>query len=222
MHEWIVRDDFEQASQAAADFIADKINETLQKKGICHLALPGGNTPAYCLELLSKKDLPWHKLHLYLGDERCLPEDDPERNDVMLETNLLSKIPCAYFYRIPAELGPEHAAMAYAKKIDAIERLDIVFLGMGEDGHTASLFPGNRALLDKHSVVAVYNSPKAPDERVSLGMKTLQGATYRIVLTTGQPKAEIISQIKAGKKLPVNSIGDIHWFVDSAACEPDL
>jgi len=217
MHNWTVKPNFSQASEATADFIAEKIKLTLKHNNTCHIALPGGNTPAESLALLAKKNLPWQQLHFYLGDERCYPEFHEDRNDVMLEKNLLGKIPPTNFYRIPAELGPEQAAQAYAKIITSFSHLDIAFLGMGEDGHTASLFPGNAALKNMHPVVPVYNAPKAPAERVSLSLDTLRCANYRVVLSTGESKAPILSKIQQGKKLPINCIGDLNWFVDEAA-----
>ena len=95
--------------------------------------------------------------------------------------------------------------------------VDIAFLGMGEDGHTASLFPGNAALGDLRSVVPVYHSPKPPSERVTLSLDTLNKADCRVILTGGSAKATIINRIKEGGALPVNSIGDINWFVDNEA-----
>ncbi len=216
-HQWHIHNDFTELSQAAADFIADKILQSIQQKNCCHIILPGGNTPALCLSLLELKPLPWEKIHWYLGDERCYPLGHTERNDVMLEKNLWSKLPVSNSHPIPAELGPAVGASVYRKMINDIEQFDIAFLGMGEDGHTASLFPGNKALHDERSVVAVYNSPKAPDERVSMGMNTLKNALCRIVLASGEGKADIISQIQSGDALPINSIGDIEWFVDKAA-----
>lgn len=217
MHKWFVYKEFDQAAKAAADFLTASIEEKLQLKGVCHVALPGGNTPASCLAYLAENMLDWDKLHWYLGDERCYPSGHAERNDVMLQKNLWSKIPGGAIHPIPTELGAEQAAEKYRELIDSIESIDIAFLGMGEDGHTASLFPGNDALHDTRSVVPVYNSPKAPDERVSLSVNTLRRASIRMVLTAGPSKASIIARIKKGENLPINSIGDINWFVDQAA-----
>ena len=178
MHNWHVFKSFEEASIAAADFLASQIEQCIQKNNVCHVALPGGNTPAACLSYLAVKDLPWNKIHWYLGDERCYPVDHQDRNDVMLFKNLWSHIPGTVIHTIPAELGAERAAEKYAEEISAIKNLDIVFLGMGEDGHTASLFPGNPALEDGRAVVPVYDSPKAPDSRVSLSVNTLQKPVY--------------------------------------------
>jgi 6-phosphogluconolactonase len=217
MHKWFVYDEFDAASKAAADFIADKIEASIQQQGVCHVVLPGGKTPAVCLGYLAEKPLSWDKVHWYLGDERCLPRGHEERNDLMLENYFWSRLPQTNCHPIPAELGAEAAAEIYRDVISAVESFDIAFLGMGEDGHTASLFPGNKALHDTRSVVPVYESPKAPAERVSLSISTLKKAKCRAVLTAGTAKADIIVRIKKGEALPVNSVGDIHWYVDAAA-----
>jgi 6-phosphogluconolactonase len=140
-----------------------------------------------------------------------------ERNDLMLEKYFWSRLSQTNVHPIPAELGAEEAAKIYREAISSVESFDIAFLGMGEDGHTASLFPQNKALQDARSVVPVYNSPKPPAERVSLSVDTLKKAGCRIVLAAGAGKAAIIARIKKGEALPINSIGDIHWYVDKTA-----
>lgn len=218
MHNWHTFESLELAAQAAAGFIADLIEQTLQQKNVCHIALPGGNTPAKCFHHLAQKDLNWKQIHWYLGDERCLPAGHAERNDVMIREHLWSKIkaPAKTLHTIPAELGATIAAEQYASIMDKIT-LDIAFLGMGEDGHTASLFPDNIALKISKSVVPVFNAPKSPAERVSLSVTTLQRARHRIVLTTGEGKKQAIADIRNRVGLPVNCIGDIEWFIDVAA-----
>lgn len=216
MHHWLSYKHLDEASKAAADFLAENVLASIEDRGVCHVIVPGGNTPALCFDYLSRKSLPWEKIHWYPGDERCYPEDHPERNDVMLRQNLLSRIPNSHFHPMHAELGPEQAAAAYCETIATIDAFDIAFLGMGEDGHTASLFPGNVATKEALPVVAVHNAPKLPAERVSMGMNTLRRSRLRMVLAAGKSKAEIIQRIRAGDKLPVNSIGDIHWFLDEA------
>ncbi len=217
MHKWHVYSKFDDASKAAADFIADNIEEELQKKGVCHVILPGGNTPAICLAHLAEKKLLWEKVHWYLGDERCYPRGHAERNDVMLDKYLWSRLPDTNIHTIPAELGAESAAKAYQQIVNSIDYFDVAFLGMGEDGHTASLFPGNEALVDTRTVVPVHGSPKPPVERVSLSIETLKSAKCRIVLVGGTAKAPVIERIKSGQSLPINSIGEINWYVDEAA-----
>ena len=217
MHSWFVYKEFAQASAAAADFLARKIKTSIQHRGECHVILPGGNSPAQCLIHLAEKDLPWNQVQWYLGDERCYPLNHADRNDVMLEKNLWSHLSLPNIHRIPTEFGAEQAAKIYRGVINSIECFDVAFIGMGEDGHTASLFPDNVALQDTRSVIPVYDSPKLPAERVSLSVSTLKKARCRMLLTGGTEKAEVIAKIKQGEALPVNSIGNIHWFVDEAA-----
>lgn len=216
MHKWFVYKEFKQAAKAAAEFISDKIEASIQQKNICRVALPGGNTPKYCLTYLADKKLPWEKVHWYLGDERFFPAGHAERNDVMLDKYLWSKITDTHIYRIQTEKGVEEAAAAYRDVIAGFDCFDLAFLGIGEDGHTASLFPGNDALGDTRSVIPIYHSPKPPDERVSLSVETLKRTLSRVVLVGGKEKASIIARIKAGEPLPINCLGDIYWFVDEA------
>ncbi|MCG6937349.1 MAG: 6-phosphogluconolactonase [Gammaproteobacteria bacterium] len=209
----------EMVARAAADYLFQKIKACVAEKGSCHVILPGGSTPARCLELLAEKALPWKNIHWYAGDERCYPVGHAERNDTMITAKLLSQHEQAScnFHPIPAELGPELAAENYASLIDATGGVDIAVLGMGEDGHTASLFPGNKALDDQRSVVAVYNAPKAPAERVSIGLTTLRSAAECIVIATGANKAEALASVLNGALLPVGIIEPDVWFIDEAA-----
>lgn len=217
MHQWNIYSNFNEASMQAADFLAQKIEHYIDLNGVCHVILPGGNTPVDSLRMLAEKSLDWDKVHWYLGDERCLPKGDSERNDLMLQNTLWSKMDKTHVHRIAAELGVEEAAMKYRKEIKDINQFDIAYLGMGEDGHTASLFPEHEALADSRSVIPVYHSPKPPSDRVSLSLETLAKTKIKIVLVSGKSKAPVISQIKVGDTLPINSIGDIHWFIDEDA-----
>jgi len=211
--------DAEAVAQAAAEFLCDQITMCINAKGICHVALPGGSTPARCLELLSCMQLPWNSIHWYVGDERCYPPAHPERNDSMIAQQLWSRIETAAenLHPIPVELGPEMAAEKYSGLINQIGCLDIVVLGMGEDGHTASLFPDNPANENQQPVVPVYDAPKPPAQRVSLGLTTIQSAVQRIVLVSGSGKREALLRLKQGIQLPISRIGPSHWFVDEAA-----
>ena len=217
MHNWYVYRKFDDAAKACADFIAGKISESIRERGVCHIILPGGNTPAGCLAYLADKNLQWNKTHWYPGDERCYPAGHEERNDVMLQKSFWCRLPETFTYPIKAELGAEQGAEQYRKTISLIERFDIAFLGMGEDGHTASLFPDNIALQDQRSVVPVHDSPKAPDDRVSLSVNTLRKARCKVVLTGGSGKSAVVKRIKNNETLPVNSLGDTVWYLDEAA-----
>ena len=218
MHLWHTYKTPDLAAHAAADRIAEIISQILGNHSRCHIALPGGTTPAKCFYYLAQHKINWQSVHWYLGDERCLPIGHTERNDVMIRQQLWSAINAAEntIHLIPAELGAVAAAEKYAAIIDKVT-LDIALLGMGEDGHTASLFPGNVALQNNNSVVPVFNSPKPPTDRVSLSVATLRQAAHRLVLTTGESKQQALRQIKNKMALPVNSIGDVEWFVDAAA-----
>ncbi len=217
MHNWFVYPDFTQASVAAAKFLENKIRSFISINNVCHIALPGGKSPLGCLSHLANADLPWEKTHWYLGDERCYPKGHPERNDVMLQQVLWSRLADTNIYLTKAELGAEKAAADYRVVINRLERLDIAYLGLGEDGHTASLFPDNAALQDTRSVVPVFNSPKEPSKRISLSIDMLKNARCRMVLTPARSKENIIKKIRDGEPLPVNSIGNINWYTEQAA-----
>lgn len=211
--------DSEAVARAAADYVFEKIKTCVTEKGQCHVVLPGGTTPARCLELLAQKPLPWNDIHWYPGDERCYPVGHAERNDTMILEKLFSNQPGAEinFHPIPAELGPEQGAVNYSMILDKKGAMDIVVLGMGEDGHTASLFPGNIALENSGSAVPVYNSPKPPDERVSIGLSMLKNAGVSIVIATGEGKLYALKKIREGEMLPVGLIMPDVWFVDEEA-----
>ena len=218
----------EAVAQAAAEYLFEKINHCIEKHGICHVVLPGGSTPARCLELLAEKPLQWQHIHWYPGDERCYPPGHDERNDTMIMDKLfarndnVSHEASQTFHPVPAEQGASNGAKIYAEFLhetlqNSNGNFDIVVLGMGEDGHTASLFPGNPALDDTHDAVAVFNAPKASDERVSISLQRLKNAATCMVITTGEGKYEALAKIKQGEKLPIAMVEPDIWFVDEAA-----
>ncbi len=211
--------DAEPVAQAAAAYLFQQITSCVAERGLCHVVLPGGSTPARCLQLLAEKPLPWENIHWYPGDERCYPVGHAERNDTMMSNKLFSqqKNVSENFHAIPAELGPEQGAEDYAALLDATDGMDIVVLGMGEDGHTASLFPGNAALEDRRSAVPVYDAPKPPSERISISLNTLRKAGERIIIATGDNKREALTKLKEGKVLPVAMVEPDVWFLDEAA-----
>ena len=216
-HRWTVAENCHEASVQVADFLAEKILSFIDSNNVCHVVLPGGNTPIESLRLLAKKKIDWQKVHWYLGDERCVAVGHADRNDVMLENNLWCSMPNTHIHRMPAELGADAGAKRYQQDIKDITAFDIAYLGMGEDGHTASLFPDHEALTNNAPVIPVYHSPKPPSDRVSLSLDTLRKTKIRVVLSCGEGKASILNKIKAGEALPVNSMGDVEWFIDKAA-----
>jgi 6-phosphogluconolactonase len=229
MSEFKVYADPEAVALAAADYLYRQIQDCVDKNGRCHVVLPGGSTPARCLELLADKQLQWSRIDWYLSDERCYPVGHAERNDTMILGKLFSQQPLSTqtqtqtpasiknFHPIPAELGPEQGAEKYAELLDAIPSIDIVVLGMGEDGHTASLFPDNPALQDMRNVVPVYDAPKAPSERITIGLNTLKKAGLCVVVATGKNKNEALIKLKKGEVLPVAQVEPDVWFVDEKA-----
>lgn len=223
MAEVFIYKDTEAVASAAADVIADKIMACLALNPECHTVLPGGSTPARCLEILSGHDLPWHRLHWYPGDERCVEPDHADRNDVMIRQKLKpSSGDDIHLHSIPAELGLEQAVPAYRKIVDALVEkqggFDLAILGMGEDGHTASLFPGQTTLDHTASVVAVTDSPKPPPERVSLGVPVLRASSFRMVIATGAGKRDIIESAVFGSDLPVSRFQAETWMLDEDIC----
>lgn len=214
-----IHDSAEELSAAVAYRIADMATQAIAARGVFHIALAGGGTPRRCYEKLRDLTIDWAHVQVYFGDERCLPDGDVQRNDRMAFDVLLKHvaIPPANIHAIPAELGAREAAARYAAVLADIERLDLVLLGMGEDGHTASLFPGNPAMDSAAPVVPVFGAPKPPAERVSLGMSTLNAARCKIFLITGAGKREALEQIVSGKLLPAAHVAAAEWHLDRAA-----
>jgi len=206
------------AAEVARQVIVE-CEQTIAERGVFHWVLAGGNTPKKCYELLRDAGIDWDHVHVWFGDERCLPMGDAERNDVMADTALLShvSVPSAQVHRIPVELGPEGAAAAYAALLADAPSMDLILLGMGEDGHTASLFPGNPALADERLAVPVFSAPKLPPERVSMGYSVLNQARKRIVMVAGEGKRDALLRIRQGERLPVARLASCKWYLDEAA-----
>ncbi|HXC77157.1 MAG TPA: 6-phosphogluconolactonase [Candidatus Acidoferrum sp.] len=186
------------------------------KKGARTLVLAGGTTPALCYELLAEMEVEWGRVTILFGDERCVPPDHPDSNYMMARETLLDKVAPASVLRMPAELGPDEGAKVYARTIAHLMPLDIVILGVGEDGHTASLFPGHPLLRAKGMVAGVKNSPKPPPERVTLTLLAIRAAKQVIILATGEGKAEAVALAKR-QQVPSGMIAGARWLIDRAA-----
>ncbi len=203
-----VHADPEAASRAAADLLAALIAEAQTARGVAHVALAGGNTPRRTYELLgpllaNAADIEW-----WFGDERCVPADDPDSNFRLITETLLRTpaIPADRVHRIRGELDPNDAADRYAAELrctaplddNGVPRLDVAFLGLGEDGHTASLFPGDRALeiCDRLAVPVVAAKP--PPDRITLTLPVLQAARATVILATGAGKRDAVARVLAG------------------------
>lgn len=214
---WQVVADAEAVAKEAVQYILAAAKETITRSGCFSLVLAGGSTPARAYRLLAEQDQDWSAWQFYFGDERCLPADHPERNSVMAAQSLFQHIPLQnhQVHAIPAEEGAEAAALDYAKEIEPALPFDLVLLGLGEDGHTASLFPGHEH--PEGHVVAVHDAPKPPPERVSLNYATLATATKCLFLVSGRGKAAAVRQWRSGEDIPVARLPQAEILVDEAA-----
>jgi 6-phosphogluconolactonase len=204
--EWRIEADAASVADAACRLIGIAARSAITERGRFHLVLAGGSTPRATYERLAGSDQQWKRWSLYYGDERCLPVDDPERNSQMvIATGLAERV--GKHYPIPAELGAKQAASQYRERLKTVPEFDMVLLGMGEDGHTASLFPGHE-WPDK-TAFAVKGAPKPPPNRVTLGVKALQNCRAMLVMVTGENKISAVQQWRGGEALPIARVSDI-------------
>ncbi len=192
-------------AERAASLLGGLIDEAIAARGAAHLALAGGTTPAGAYTLLTPSS--WDGVELWFGDERCVGPDDPESNYRMAAQTLLGRAAGALVHRIEGERGAEEAAAAYDALVrsrvpageDGVPSLDIVLLGIGEDGHVASLFPHNPALIVRGRVaVPVHDAPKPPPDRVSLTLEVLRASLACVLLASGEGKAVPLARMLAG------------------------
>ena len=211
-----IYEDTEALSRAVALRIDMLAQAAIEARGVFRIALAGGLTPRRCYEFLRERPVDWVHVQIFFGDERCLPAGDKDRNDTMAFAALIDHIdiPKANVHTIPAELGPVAAAARYSAELKEFDRFDLVLLGLGEDGHTASLFPGNAACLSRALAVAVFDAPKMPSLRVSLGINTLNAARTKLFIAAGDSKRDALRRIE---HMPAGRIDDAEWHVDRAA-----
>jgi 6-phosphogluconolactonase len=205
----------------AATGIVDIARASIAARGTFSIALSGGSTPRLLYEVLADPsvsgDAPWNDIQIFWGDERHVPPDHPESNYRMAREALLDRvtIPAANIHRIHAELpNPTTAAVAYADELvrsfglDRIDgdttlpRFDLILLGLGEDGHTASLFPHSPALQERRALVAANLVPKLSTTRITLTIPVLNNAARVWFLVTGGSKAAILEQVLEGPVQP--------------------
>ena len=221
---WHILETADQVALAVYDQILEAAEYAVARHGEFKLVLAGGSTPEKVYHLLAKSDVDWSKWYIYYGDERCLPIDHVDRNSLMANQCFLGKvaIPDKHIFTIPAELGPERGAKEYEQIVANALPFDMVLLGMGEDGNTASLFPGHQHWQDD-LVHAVYNSPKPPSERVSISSGALSNTHNLIFMVTGTNKQEAVNAWRSGQDLPVSSINPknaIDIYIDREAYKP--
>lgn len=208
-------------AQDVYERILELAKEAIAKNGKFKFVLAGGTTPEKVYRLLAKIDADWSKWFIYHGDERVLPVDHADRNSVMAANAFLNSvaIPKNQIFDMPTELGTEESAAVYRPIVEAALPFDLVLLGMGEDGHTASLFPNH--VHDENEIVhCVYNSPKPPPERITLSAKALSNTENLYFLITGANKRDALKQWRDGENLPiatVNALQNLVVFLDDAA-----
>lgn len=206
-HEFDSRIAFE---QAASRFILESAKFSIATHRAFRIVLAGGNTPRDIYRGLCDAETDWAAWHVYFSDERCLPADDPERNSSMARSAWLDHvaIPARQVHIIQGELGPEAAAASYARDLAEVGEFDLVLLGLGEDGHTASLFPGRDwgEAEDALPVLAVHDAPKMPSDRVSLSARRLSNARRVMLLVEGASKMDAVNRLRAGDRIPASAI----------------
>jgi 6-phosphogluconolactonase len=235
-----IYDNLEKLSAAAAKQLQDIALASTAARGRFLLALSGGSTPSMLYEILSKapyrESLPWNSTHIFWNDERCLPPSDRESNFGQVDRLLLShvEIPAENIHRIRGEEAPENAAQEYARTIrrfasgeNAWPRFDLSLLGLGADGHTASLFPGPITKKEQLSAVMAVSAPAGvqPEKRVTLTPLVINLARRINFMIAGEEKAKAVEAAIMGswnpEKNPTQRIipeaGNLTWMLDAAA-----
>jgi 6-phosphogluconolactonase len=239
MIQFDVQSDIRRIGAVAALKTAEALNQAIKDHGSATWVLAGGTAPLTAYKVLAEQyrdSIDWSKVIVLIGDERCVPLDSADSNWHQIAPIFfdLVPIPTANKLRPKSDLSAEEAATDYADVLARLPqtetgqpRLDIVWLGVGEDGHTLSLFPHHPRSQDTQSlVIPVYDSPKPPSNRITLTLKALQATTNCIVMTAGANKAEAIKKAKqSDSRLPIlqavhtieDGGGNVVWLVDPAA-----
>lgn len=194
--------------QAATQTILDVARAAIANRGGVRIVLAGGGTPRNVYRLLRAQNAAWAAWHIYFSDERCLPPAHAERNSRMAQEAWLDHvaIPRQQIHIIPAELGAQAAAERYARDLADVDDFDLVLLGLGEDGHTASLFPGHDWKAATASALPVHDAPKPPSDRVSLSAQRLSDARAVLFLVNGMGKQHAVNAWRTGMPIPAASI----------------
>ena len=214
-------------AEAAASWTAQRVTAAVGARGACYLALAGGETPRGCYERLARspyrETLPWPSVFVFWSDERQVSLDHPESNYAMAKAVLLDHV------RIPAEQvfplvgDPTPGLRRIPADAGGRPRFDVIHLGLGEDGHTASLFPGSPALKEVRALIAqVHDAPKPPPDRLTLTLPVLNAARAVLFMVQGTSKRQALARVLRGDPaLPASHVqpldGELHFIVDRAA-----
>lgn len=234
----IVQPNRSEFALAAVGMIAAASLISIDQRGAFNIALAGGSTPGQVYELLAEDShIDWKRSRVFWSDERCVPPEHAESNYRMARETLLDRLPQSpgIVARMPGELPPEQAAVAYEATIREIvpadelgtPRLDLILLGMGDDGHTASLFPGSEVLNESDRLVAADYVSKSDSNRLTLTYPLLNAGRHVLILVSGASKASTLNAVLNGPmqpdKLPVQGVqparGQFRWLVDAEAAQ---
>ncbi len=223
-------------AERAAHIIASACEEAVAERGLFRIAISGGHTPAPLFRLLTKPDwadrLPWDKIGIFWVDERCVEPDNPESNYGLARREFLSKVPATHFYRMRGDKDPEKAALEYEELLredfylgpKELPRFDMMLLGMGADGHTASLFPGSPILSESKRLVTEVYVPEKQEDRLTLTLPVINNSRCCMFLVTGSEKRAALGDVLnllSEPVLPAQMVrpraGDLIWIVDKAA-----
>ena len=227
----------EELAERGLDIFLGAASEAISQRGMFSVGLAGGNTPEKLYTLLGRderaRDLNWEKIHIFFGDERAVPPDDKRSNYRLARLTFLEAVGIrdTNVHRIKAETGDlDEAAQEYEGQLNEVfgsevPVFDMILLGMGADGHTASLFPGDSENIESDSLVcAVYRSGNEPD-RISLGPRALRAGRRIVVLVAGSHKAEVLREVMTESpdplKRPIRTLWEVPdkvlWLADSDA-----
>jgi 6-phosphogluconolactonase len=223
--------DAEDLATAAADLITTSASEAIQSRQIFNIALSGGSTPLAAYRKLVSRGIDWSKVHVFWSDERCVPPTSPESNYGAAKAALVDAValPAANIHRIHGELKPEEAAEQYRQELTAHFHLqgfpvfDLVLLGLGEDGHTASLFPRSQALIRGEVPVAENYIAHLESWRVTFTFPLINTARKVAFIVAGVSKADVVAEILQGgeKQYPAKAVnplaGELIWLLDEEA-----
>lgn len=226
----------EAMAERAAHILAQACEEAVAERGLFRMAISGGHTPVPLFRLLTKADwaerLPWDKVGIYWVDERCVPPDSPDSNYGVARREFLSKVPAVNYYRMRGDEAPEKAARDYEELIrenfylgpTELPRFDMMLLGLGADGHTASLFPGSPVLAEKERLVSEVYVPEKQEDRITLTLPVINNSRCCMFLVTGPEKRAALGDVLnllSEPALPAQrvrpAVGDLIWIVDKPA-----
>ena len=214
-------------AEAAARWTAERVQRAVGDRGACYLALAGGETPRRCYQRLAESPfleaLPWARVFVYWSDERQVPLDDPASNFAMAKAALLDHVPIPPEQVFALVGDPTPALRRVPADGRGRPRFDVIHLGLGDDGHTASLFPGNDALNERQAVVrAIHDAPKPPPDRLTLTLPVLNAARAVLFMVQGAGKREALAGVlRRDPPLPASHVqpgdGELQFIVDRAA-----